>query len=73
MIDFAGDISMDKALEHLRADDDPTARALLQRIVQDRRMDDLLLTVSDCLKDHLREGITEDLLSQQLTNYVESE
>ena len=63
---------MEAVLELLRKDEDPAARALLQRIVQDRRMDDLLLTLSDCLTDHLREGITEELLSAQLTSYVES-
>jgi hypothetical protein len=71
-IDFEGDISMDKVREFLREDDTREARSLLSKLIDDKGVDDLLITIADCLKDHIRTGVTEDTLREQLTTYSES-
>jgi hypothetical protein len=71
-IDFRGEISMEKVREFLREDDSREARSLLSKLIDDKGVDDLLITIADCLKDHIRVGITEDTLREQLTMYSES-
>ncbi|MDH5674231.1 MAG: hypothetical protein OEZ06_18905 [Myxococcales bacterium] len=71
-IDFQGEISMEQVREFLRDDDSREARSLLSKLIDDKGVDDLLITIADCLKDHLRVGITEDTLREQLTMYSES-
>ena len=56
----------------LREDDSREARSLLSKLIDDKGVDDLLITIADCLKDHIRVGITEDTLREQLTMYSES-
>jgi len=71
-IDFQGEISMEKVRELLREDDSREARSLLSKLIDDKGVDELLLTLADCLKDHIRVGITEDTLREQLSMYSES-
>ena len=71
-IDFRGDIAMDKVRQFLREDDSRESRALLAKLIEDKGVDELLLTLADCLKDHIRVGITEDTLREQLSMYSES-
>lgn len=71
-IDFQGDITMEKVREFLRDDDTREARALLSKLIDDKGVDELLITVADCLKDHMPVGITDDTVRQQLVTYSES-
>jgi hypothetical protein len=71
-LDFQGDISVEKVREFLREDDSREARALLSKIIEERGVDDLLLTLADCLKDHIRTGVSEDTIREQLSMYSES-
>jgi hypothetical protein len=71
-IDFRGEISIDRVREFLREDDSREARALLSKLIDDKGVDDVLITIADCLKDHIRTGITEDTIREQLTMYSES-
>ena len=70
--DFQGDITMEKVREFLREDDSPDARALLSKIIEERGVDDLLITLADCLKDHIRTGVSEQIIRQQLSTYTDS-
>jgi hypothetical protein len=63
---------MDKVREFLREDDSREARSLLSKLIDDKGVDDLLITIADCLKDHITDGITEETLREQLTTYSES-
>ena len=72
VIDFQGDITMEKVREYLREDDSREARSLLSKLIEDKGVDEFLITIADCLKDHIRVGITEDTLREQLTTYSES-
>ena len=35
-------------------------------------MDELLLTLADCLKDHLRSGVNDEVVRERLALYSES-
>jgi hypothetical protein len=71
-IDFGGDLSMERVREFLRDDETREARSLLAKLIDDKGVDDLLITIADCLKDHIRVGITEETIREQLSTYSES-
>ena len=71
-LDFQGDISVEKVREFLREDDSREARALLSKIIEEKGVDELLITLADCLKEHIRTGVTEDAVREQLQMYAES-
>ncbi|MBN2195282.1 MAG: hypothetical protein JW751_20865 [Polyangiaceae bacterium] len=71
-LDFQGDISVEKVRDFLREDDSREARALLSKIIEEKGVDDLLLTLADCLKDHIRTGVSEETIRDQLSMYSES-
>ena len=56
-LDFQGDISVDQVRELLREDDSREARQLLSKIIEEKGVDDLLITLADCLKDNLSTGV----------------
>lgn len=70
--DFQGDITTEKLREFLREDDSREARALLSRIIEEKGVDDLLITLADCLKDHIRTGVSEQIIRDQLVTYSDS-
>lgn len=71
-IDFQGDISVEKVREFLREDDSREARQLLSKIIEEKGVDDLLITLADCLKDHIRTGVSEQTVRDQLQMYSDS-
>ena len=71
-LDFQGDISVDKVRGFLREDDSREARQLLSKIIEEKGVDDLLLTLADCLREYIRTGITESVVREQLSTYAES-
>lgn len=71
-IDFQGDLSIEKVREFLRDDETREARSLLAKLIDDKGVDDLLITIADCLKDHIRTGINEETIREQLGTYSES-
>jgi hypothetical protein len=71
-IDFQGDLSIEKVREFLREDETREARSLLAKLIDDKGVDDLLITIADCLKDHIRTGINEETIREQLGTYSES-
>ena len=72
MLDFSGDLSLDMVKDFLRNDDSPAARALLTKLVHDRGVEDMVVTLADCLQEHLRTGLTENVVHDQLRLYAES-
>jgi hypothetical protein len=72
IIDFQGDITIEKVRQFLRDDDSREARMLLSRLIEDKGVEDFLIVVADCLKESIRAGISEDIIREQLTTYSES-
>ena len=71
-LDFQGEISIDTVRQLLRGDESREARSLLAKLIEDKGVDDLLLTLADCLKEHIRTGVSEEVVREQLTLYAES-
>jgi hypothetical protein len=71
-LDFQGEISLDTVRQFLRGDESREARAVLAKLIEDKGVDDLLLTLADCLKDHIRTGVNEQVVREQLSLYAES-
>lgn len=71
-IDFSGEITIEQVRQYLREDDSREARALLAKLIEDKGVDDMLVTLADCLKEYIPEGVSEDVIRQQLSMYSES-
>jgi hypothetical protein len=70
--DIRGDISVEQVREFLREDDSREARQLLSKIIEECGVDDLLITLADCLKEHIRSGVSEQIIREQLGTYSDS-
>ena len=71
-LDFQGDIDIDAVREFLRKDDNRESRQLLQKLNQDGSVDDLLLTLADVLKPMITQGITDQVVREQINEYADS-
>ncbi len=72
ILDFQGDLTLDMVRDFLRDDDSREGRALLAKLVEDRGVSDMMITLADCLQDYLKSGINEDTLREQIRTYAES-
>ncbi len=72
VLDFQGEISLDQVRTMLREDGGREARQLLDKLTQDHGVDDMLITLADSLKDYVGQGITTDVVREQLGLYSES-
>ena len=72
ILDFQGDLTLDMVREFLREDDSREARALLGKLVEDRGVSDMMITLADCLQDYLRSGISDEVVREQIRTYAES-
>jgi hypothetical protein len=71
-LDFQGEISLDTVRQFLRGDDSREAKALLAKLIEDKGVDELLITMADVLKEQIRTGIDEPVVREQLVLYAES-
>ncbi len=71
-LDFSGEITIDQIRQFLRDDDSREARALLAKLIEDKGVDEMLVTIADCLKEYIPVHIPEDVVRQQLSVYSES-
>ena len=72
MLDFDGDLTLEMVRDFLRDDDTREGRALMSKLVEDRGVEDMMVTLADCLKDFVRSGINEEVLREQIRTYAES-
>jgi hypothetical protein len=72
ILDFKGDLTLEMVRDFLRDDESREARALLSKLVEDRGVSDMMITLADCLQDSLRSGITEESVREQVRTYAES-
>ena len=71
-IDFQGDLSLENVREFLAADTSREARALLHKLQADKGVEDMLITLADCLKEQIPSGISENTVGEQLEVYAGS-
>ncbi len=72
MIDFQGDLSVAKVRELLAGDDSRDAKTLLAKLVADRKVEDMILVLADCLLEPAQKALTDDIMREQLRMYSES-
>lgn len=72
MIDFQGELTVAKVRELLAGDDSRDAKSLLAKLVADRKIEDMMLVLADCLLDHVQRSLTDDVVREQLRMYSES-
>lgn len=72
LFDFDGEVTAETVRAFLRQDNVPESRALLQKIIEEKGIDELLITVCDCLTANLATGITTDVIREHLFSYSES-
>ena len=72
VIDFQGEISLETVRGFLREDDGREARQLLAKLIEEKGVDDMLITLADCLQEHIQNGINERTIREQLSTYAES-
>ena len=71
-LDFSGEVTIEQVRQFLRDDDSREARALLAKLIEDKGIDEMLVTVADCLKEYIPTGVSEDVIRAQLSTYSES-
>ena len=72
MIDFQGELTVAKVRELLAGDDSRDAKALLAKLVADRKVEDMLVVLCDCLTEPVQKALTDDVMREQLRMYAES-
>jgi hypothetical protein len=72
MIDFQGDLSVAKVRELLAGDDSRDAKTLLAKLVADRKVEDMMLVLADCLLEPVQQALTDEVMREQLRMYAES-
>ena len=71
-LDFQGEISLETVRGFLKEDDSKESRQLLRKLVEEKGVDDMLITLADCLKEHISSGINERVVRDQLSTYSDS-
>lgn len=72
MLDFSGDLSLDMIKDFMRDEDSREGRALLAKLMKEGGVEDMVVTLADCLQEYLRTGLNEDVVREQLRLYAES-
>jgi len=72
IIDFQGDLTVAKVRELLAGDDSRDAKSLLTKLVADRKVEDMMLVLADCLLEPVQAALSDDLVREQLRTYSES-
>ena len=72
IVDFEGEVTAETVRAFLRQDGTEQSRALMQKIIEDKGIDELLITLADCLAVNLGTGVTSDVIRSHLVSYSES-
>lgn len=72
IIDFQGELTVATVRELLAGDDSRDAKALLAKLVAERKVEDMMLVLADCLLEPAQRALTDDVVREQLRMYSES-
>lgn len=72
IIDFQGDLTVEKVRDLLAGDDSRDAKAILAKVVAERSANDMMLVLADCLLEPVQQALTDDFMREQLRSYSES-
>ena len=72
MIDFQGDLSVEKVRELLAGDDSRDVKVLLAKLTREKNVEDMMLVLADCLLEPVQSALSDDVMREQLRMYTES-
>ena len=72
ILDFQGNLTLEMVRDFLRDDESRESRLLLSKLVEDRGVSDMMITLADCLQEALRATVTEEVIREQIRTYAES-
>ena len=72
IVDFQGDLSVERVRELLAGDDSRDARTLLAKVVNEGKVEDMLLVLSDVLLETVQKALTDEVMREQLRMYTDS-
>ncbi|HEY4180661.1 MAG TPA: hypothetical protein VGM90_27640 [Kofleriaceae bacterium] len=72
MIDFQGDLTVAKVRELLAGDDSRDAKQLLSKLVGEKKVEDFILVLADCLLEPVQTSLNDDTMREQIRMYSEA-
>ncbi|MCX5744680.1 MAG: hypothetical protein NT062_19505 [Proteobacteria bacterium] len=60
MIDFQGELTVEKVRELMADDPSREAKALLAKLVAEKKIEDMMLVLADCLLEPVQKSLTDD-------------
>ena len=72
MIDFQGDLTVGMVRELLAGDDSRDAKQLLAKLVAEKKVEDFVLVLADCLLEPVQKALSDEIMRQQIRMYAES-
>ena len=72
IVDFQGDLSVAKVRELLAGDDSRDAKNLLAKLVADRKVEDFIIVLADCLAEPMQTALSDEVMREQIRMYAES-
>lgn len=72
ILDFSGELTLDTIKEFLREDDSSEGRSLVNKLSKEGGVDDMMVTLADCLQEYIRTGVSDNVVREQIKLYAES-
>lgn len=72
ILDFQGDLTLEMVRDFLKEDNSREARVLLEKLVEDRGVNEMMIVLADCLLEVVQDCLTDDRIREQLRIYSES-
>ncbi len=72
IVDFEGEVTTETVRAFLRKDDSALSRALLQKVIEEKGIEDLLIAVADCITANISNALTPAEIREHLITYSES-
>ncbi len=72
MLDFQGDLTVEKVRELLAGDDSRDARNVLNKVVTEGKVEDMLLVLTDVLLEVVQNALTDEVMREQLRMYSDA-
>jgi len=72
LLDFQGDLSVGKVRELLQGDDSREAKALMAKLVAEKKVDEFMVVLADCLLEHVQAALTDDVMRENIVSYSQS-
>jgi hypothetical protein len=72
IVDFQGELTVEKVRELLAGDESRDARTILSKLIGDGKIEEMMLVLADCLLESVQKALTDDVMREQLRTYIES-